>query len=176
EITVHTGVSARVIAMVRANEADIGLVTAEVNDAALETIVLADYATAVVVPPSHPLAARSAIGAAELADVPLILMEEGTNLRTYVDRVLSSAGVRERVAIEMDNVEAIKRMIEAGLGVSMLPEVSVRNEVAAGRLAALRLTDAPRANRRIALAHRSDKYLTRALRTFIALLREGVRD
>jgi len=42
----------------------------------------------------------------------LSLMEEGTNLRAYVDRLLSTAGVAEQVTMELDNVEAIKKMIE----------------------------------------------------------------
>ena len=69
--------------------------------------------------------------------------------------------------MELDNVEAIKRMIEAELGISMLPAVAVRTEVAAGRLVALKLKDVPRAKRRIALAYRRDKYLTTALKAFM---------
>ena len=170
EIAVHTGVSARILGMVRANEADVGLVTGEVHDRVLTATALADYETVVVVPPSHPLAARSSISASELAGSPLILMETGTNLRTYVDGLLNAAGVEEQVTMELDNVEAIKRMIEAELGLSMLPEVSVSAEVAAGRLVALKLTGVPHARRRIRLVHRRDKYLSTALRAFMHLL------
>jgi DNA-binding transcriptional LysR family regulator len=170
EIAVHTGASAQVLEMVRRNEADIGLVTAEVSDAAFLVTTLADFETCVVVPPAHPLAARASVGAAELAGYPLILMEAGTNLRTYVDRLLSTAGVAEQVALELDNVEAIKRMVEAELGLSLLPQVAVQREVEAGRLVALPLRDVPRAHRRIALVHRRDKYLSAALRAFMRLL------
>ena len=162
--------------MVRANEADVGLVTGEVQDRVLVATVLADYETCVVVPPGHPLAACGAVRAAELAGHPLILMEAGTNLRTYVDRLLSAAGVAEQVTMELDNVEAIKRMIEAGLGISMLPQVSIRSEAAAGRLVALGLNDVPRAHRRIALVHRRDKYLSAALQAFLRLLQSGIRS
>jgi DNA-binding transcriptional LysR family regulator len=175
EIAVHTGISAQVLEMVRANVADIGLVTGEVTDPLLSAAVLADYETCVVVPPSHPLASKKAVCAAELTGSPLILMEAGTNLRTYVDRLLNAAGVEEQITMEMDNVEAIKRMIEAELGISMLPEVSVSAEVAAGRLVALKLTGVPGANRRIALAHRHDKYLTTTLQAFIRLLKTEIR-
>jgi DNA-binding transcriptional LysR family regulator len=93
-------------------------------------------------------------------------MEAGTSLRTYVDRVLSAAGVQEQVSIELDNVEAIKRMIEAGLGISLLPEVALSAEVATGRLAALKLEDVPESGRRIRIVLRRDKYLTSAVRGF----------
>jgi DNA-binding transcriptional LysR family regulator len=172
DIAVHTGISAQVLEMVRANGVDIGLVTAEVVDSALVSTALADYETCVVVPPSHPLAKRDSVRAADLAGSPLILMEAGTNLRTYVDRLLNAAGVEEQVTMELDNVEAIKRMIEAELGLSMLPEVSVSAEVAAGRLVALKLVDVPQANRQIRIVYRKDKYLNLAMRAFIGLLGE----
>jgi DNA-binding transcriptional LysR family regulator len=180
EIAIHTGVSARVREMVRAGEADIGLVTASANDLggadeAVALLFLADYETCVVVPPSHPLAAEEAVGAADLAGMPLLLMEQGTSLRAYVDRLLGDAGVAEQAAMELDNVEAIKRMVEAGLGISLLPRVAVAAEVATGRLCALTLTDAPAAaHRRIALCYRRDKYLSAALRRFIALVQAEV--
>lgn len=185
EIAIHTGVSAHILEMVREGDADIGLVTGEADaaeeaiqrassaahDPILEVRVLTDYATCVVTPPLHPLAGRGRVTAAQLAPYPLILMENGTNLRTYVDRLLSSAGVKEQVTMELDNVEAIKRMIEADLGISILPQVAVRAEVAERRLAALTLADAPRrSHRRIALVYRRDKYLTSALRAFIDLV------
>ena len=179
EIAVHTGVSARVTEMARAGEVDVGLVTGvgegasggSPADASLTELVLADYETCVVVPPDHPLAARdAAVCPEEMADLPLILMESGTNLRAYVDRLLGAAGVEEQVALELDNVEAIKRMIAAGLGVSLLPRVAVRDEVASGRLAERALANVPRAHRRILLVWRRDKYLSAALRRFIALL------
>ena len=169
EISVHTGISSRVLEMVTENEADLGLVTAEVHSRLLTSLDLADYETRVVLPPNHPLAIRRSLRAVDLAGHPLILMESGTNLRTYVDRLLSAAGVAEQVTLELDNVEAIKRMIEAGLGISMLPEVAVRSEVDTGRLCALRLADMPQAHRQIRLVHRHDKYIGASMRSFINL-------
>jgi DNA-binding transcriptional LysR family regulator len=172
EIAINTGVSARIVEMVREGRVDIGLVTTEAGtgDRQLQTTLLADYETCAVLPPGHPLTVRHRVRAADLEGIPLILMETGTNLRTYVDRLLSSAGVAEQIAMELDNVEAIKRMIEADLGVSLLPRVSVQAEVSAGRLSALPLTGVPRGHRRIALVHRRDKYLSASLQAFIALL------
>jgi DNA-binding transcriptional LysR family regulator len=166
---------------VRANEVDVGLITSgevAVRDPLLVPTLLADYETRVVMPPGHSLADesnRAAVPASALADHLLILMNTGTNLRAYADGLLSAAGVTNAsVAMELDNVEAIKRMIEAGLGVSLLPEVSVRDEAASGRLIALRLGEVPHASRRIALVYRRDKYLPTALRAFVDLVRAAI--
>ena len=178
ELSIHTGISAHIIEMVRQGSVDVGLVTTDESDAAPDTRLaitpLADYDTCVVVPPGHALAKRGTVRAADLAGLPLLLMETGTNLRTYADRLLSEAGVAAPVAMELDNVEAIKRMIEAGLGVSLLPEVSVRAEVAAGRLYALPLWEGRKSVRRIALVQHPDKYLPIALRSFITLVRSEI--
>jgi len=173
ELSVHTGASAQVVEMVIGGTVDVGVVTGYREQPGLVEIPLADYATGVVVFPEHPLAANGnlTIKAADLAGSPLILMEEGTNLRTYVDRLLSAAGVEERVTLELDNVEAIKKMIEARLGISLLPLVTVEAEVEADRLVALSLADVPKAQRRITAIHRRDKFLSAALKAFLDVLR-----
>ena len=129
-----------------------------------------------VVYPEHPLAEegregapRRAATAAQIAASPLILMEEGTNLRTYTDGLLSAGGVREQVTLELDNIEAIE-VIEARLGISLLPLLAVQAEVEAGRLVALPLADVPGARRRIVAVYRRDKYLSASLRAFVELL------
>jgi DNA-binding transcriptional LysR family regulator len=177
ELAVHTGPSAQVVEMVIANEVDVGIVAGYAAQDGLIGTPLTEYLTVVVVFPGHPLAlgdAAAPIHTADLAGNPLILMEEGTNLRRYVDRLLSAAGVEERVRVtmELDNVEAIKKMIEAGLGISLLPLISVQSEVASGSLVALQLADVPNAQRRISAIHRRDKYLTVAVKAFLVLMRD----
>lgn len=176
ELSVHTGISAQVAEMVLSNTVDAGVVTWVGDESELTVIPLADFATGIVVYPDHPLTCRadpgSPVYAAELGGSPLIMMEEGTNLRTYVDRLLSAAGVQEQVTMELDNVEAIKKMIEARLGISLLPLVAVEAEVQAGRLVAFPLADVPGAHRRLVAIHRRDKYLTSPLRAMLKLLRE----
>lgn len=171
ELSVHTGPSARVADMVLSNEVDVGVVIGPQPHPGLVEIPLAEDATGVVVYPDHPLARRGGpVSAEELQGNPLILMEEGTNLRAYVDRLLSPERVADRVAMELDNVEAIKKMIEARLGISLLPLVSVQGEVEAGRLVALPLTDVPIAQRHLAAIYRQDKYLSASLKAFLSLL------
>jgi DNA-binding transcriptional LysR family regulator len=174
EIAVTTGLSARILERVREGRADLGLVTTERDaarpDPALTLTPLADFDTVVVLPRDHPLTGRECVRTGDLAGVPLTLMEPGTNLRTYADHLFASAGVTPNVALELDNAEAIKRMVEAGLGVSLLPEVSVRSEVALGNLVVRPLADEPREHRRVVLARRRDKFLSASLNAFVGLL------
>lgn len=174
ELSVHTGASAHVAEMVARGTVDLGIVTGYREPLGLVEVALGEYATGVVVFPAHPLSRGESrtMKAAELAGSPLILMEEGTNLRSYVDRLLSAAGVEERVTMELDNVEAIKKMIEAGLGISLLPLVTVEAEVRAGRLVALTLADVPKAQRQITAVYRRDKFLSTPLKAFLSILQQ----
>ncbi|MBC8136768.1 MAG: LysR family transcriptional regulator [Fibrella sp.] len=180
EIAIHTGISARIRTRVRNGAADVGLVTsgpdddASSSDGAMTVLPLAGLDTCVVLPPLHLLATQRSIDAATLlsSDLPILLMESGTNLRQYAEAVFGSTVFP---AMELDNVEAIKRMIAAGLGFSLLPELAVRTEVTAGTLATLPLAVIPQTSgRRIELVYRRDKYLTAPLRRFIALLQSEV--
>lgn len=175
ELTIRTGVSARVRTLVRDGAADVGIVTtgeedAESAAAALTVTPLGPYETCLVVPPGHPLDQPGPAPAGALAGQPLLLMEPGTSLRAFADRLLATAEVRAPVTMELDSVEAIKRMVEAGLGISLLPRIAVALEAEAGRLAVRTLADSPRTGRGIALICRRDRYRSAALRAFLALL------
>jgi DNA-binding transcriptional LysR family regulator len=177
ELSISTGVSARVREFVRTGSVDIGLVTtespdAEERDPRLYREPLQRFTTCVVVPPGHPLVDEpSAISVATITPWPLVLMETGTNLRTYSDHLLAEAGSTVQITMEFDNVEAIKRMIEAGLGISLLPEVSVQSEIKSGRLVALPLAGEQERGRQMALLYRKETYQTTALKNFIVLLK-----
>lgn len=63
---------------------------------------------------------------ADLADVPFLLYPRRSNLRQIIDRGLKDIGITPRVVMEADDTEAIKSLVEAGFGYSVLPEHAVR--------------------------------------------------
>lgn len=173
ELRVHTGVSSKIGEQVLRNEVDAGVVMDFPGRPDVTEKPLAEYAMRLVVYPDHPFASRhleSGVSPANLEGEPLIVMEPGTNLRTFVERILSAAGITGQISLELDNVEAIKKMIEARLGISLLPFVAVREETLAKRLVALPFNDLPNATRVISVIYRKDKYVFGSLRHFVDLL------
>ena len=75
----------------------------------------------VAVPPGHPFAARKKIELAELAGEPLILMKSGHGFRRIVLDALARAGVEPRVVYESDGIDTVQALVEAGLGLSLVP-------------------------------------------------------
>jgi DNA-binding transcriptional LysR family regulator len=125
------------------------------------------YETVLVVPPGHRLSESASAVPGDLAGEPLLAMEPGTNLRTFVDRLLGLSGVEARITMELDSVEAIKRMVEAGIGVALLPRVSVEAEAEAGRLVGLPLTGVPLPDREMLLLWRKDRRQDAILQAFL---------
>jgi DNA-binding transcriptional LysR family regulator len=105
---------------------------------------------------------------AELAAYPLILYEPGGTTRTIVEDWFRRAGVAPRVAMELGNIEAIKKLVEAGLGLTIGSAVSVCDEVRRGALRATPLR--PRLDRRLGVVVRRDKPRSPALEAVLAAL------
>ncbi|MFT3914909.1 MAG: LysR family transcriptional regulator substrate-binding protein [Anaeromyxobacteraceae bacterium] len=92
-----------------------------------------------ICPPGHPLARRRRADLAAVARHPLLLLDRSTGARALLDADLARLGLTPEVAMEMSSVEVLKRLVELGLGVSIVPALSVEREVAAGTLAAVAL-------------------------------------
>jgi len=74
-----------------------------------------------ITPRRHSLLQRSRLRLADLADQPLILFERGSTGRQHVMEAFHDGGLSPRVEMEMTNTEIIVRMVEAGLGISIVP-------------------------------------------------------
>ena len=123
----------------------------------------------VIVPPGHAWAKRRDIRPAELAGQPLLVREEGSATRRVTERALQQAGVRYRVAMELDHTEAIKQAVLAGLGVAFVSTYAVRGEIATGRLRAVRLRGL-RVRRHFHVLHHEARRVTASARAFMAVL------
>jgi DNA-binding transcriptional LysR family regulator len=87
----------------------------------LEIVPLFRERVAVVVPSAHRLVGRSSCSLHDLADEPLILPRSRGGLRKVVDDAFSREGISERVAYEGDDFTIIQGLVEAGLGVTLMP-------------------------------------------------------
>lgn len=141
--------------------------------AALRTEVLADQRDVAICQPGHPLAARRRVRLADLAAHPLILLDRTTATRATLDARLTALAAAPRVVMEMTSVEVVKRMVELGFGVSVVPEMATLHEVRRGTLLGLALEDGPR--REVALVTPTLGPLAHAARAFVEAARDRLR-
>lgn len=168
ETTVVTGNTGDIVAAVIDSRLDIGLVTLPVARRELTATPLVRDRLVAIAPAEPPWRRRGPVTPAELARQPLILYERGGATRGVIDRWFRAGRATPRVAMELGSVEAIKKLVSAGLGLSVTSELAVRAEVAAGQLAALRL--APPLTRQLGLVRRRDKPPSPTLEAFVEAL------
>src|SRR5438132_6157211 len=118
-----------------------------------------------IVSPEHAWARRRDIAPESLADEPLLVREEGSATRSVTERVLQGAGVKFRMAMELDHPEAIKQGVMAGLGVAFVSLFAVRGETTTGRLCALRLRGV-RIQRHFHVIHHEARRVTARARVY----------
>jgi DNA-binding transcriptional LysR family regulator len=105
------------------------------NDPAVELGVAAPYESggeleythlfsldwSLIAPPNHPLLRKRALNLRHLAETPLILFERGSTGRQHVIDAFHALGLSPRIEMETTTTEIIVRMVEAGLGLSVVP-------------------------------------------------------
>lgn len=96
-----------------------------------------------IVPPGHALSKLKRLSLKRLTGEPFITMESGLLTRKALDRILRKHAVRVNIVHEFDNIELIKRAVEVGVGISILPLQTIRTEVEAGTLRQIELVEGP---------------------------------
>ncbi len=123
-----------------------------------------------VAPPTHPLAKHKQVSLKKLAGEPLVGYERDIPTRRETDRMLRRYGVEVRYVMELDNIETIKRVVEIGHGLAILPEPAVKPEVKGKTLAVVQLADEVFL-RPLGIIHRQGKHFSPAAEKFIEFLR-----
>lgn len=158
--------------LVREGSLDVAFLLEEpVEDEDLVAETLVREPLVLVAPPDHALAKRSWVGLADLGGEPMLLTDPGCSYRRSFEREMAKAGAGPGKVLEFDSVEAIKRCAVAGLGVSVLPEVTVRGELERGELVALRQRGAETTVDTQVVRH-GGRWLSPAVRAFLGTSRE----
>jgi len=121
-------------------------------------------------PPGHPLTGRRRVAVKKLAGEVLVGFERDIPTRKETDRILRRYGIEAHYAMELDNIETIKRVVEIGRGLAILPEPALAREVESGTLVTVHLAD-PMFLRPLGILHRQGKHFSPAAEKFIEYLR-----
>ena len=160
-----------VLSSVLNEEVDLGLMSFAPRRADLVYETWQDQEIVVVVSPQHRLASRGRIRVAELDGEALVGFTNELKMRQEIDRWLKQAKVSVNIVHAFDNIENIKRAVEVGSGLGLLPVPTVRREVEFGSLVALELEDVDWV-RRLDIVYRRTKPFTTAISRFLELLHQ----
>jgi DNA-binding transcriptional LysR family regulator len=170
EVAVRTGHSEDVLQMVLRDEAQVGVGRA-LRHPEVDLQPLYEEELVLVVAPSHAFARRPAVNLADVGSQQLVLFDRTSSYYEATQAAFLSAGVTMPALMELDNIEAAKKMVERGLGVALLPHSAVARELTDGLLASVELTGAPPLRRSIVAMRRRDLgEPSGAVQSFLGLL------
>jgi DNA-binding transcriptional LysR family regulator len=164
----------RIAESVLENQADFGLTQLPVSDRRLTAVRFLTDEIRLLAPTGHPLASKRAVHPQDLEGHALLMPKSGTT-RSRLNQWLDSSEPELNVSMELDATEMIKRFVMAGLGVSFLASSHCREEVEAGRLAAIPLGPEPML-RSVGLIYRKDKALSKAALGFIQVVLDHAEE
>ena len=157
-LAIKTGTSEEVLEMVLHDQVQIGIVRALASPE-IDSVPLYTDTLVLIAGPGHRLAGSRTGGQARLADLAgevLVLFGRSSSYLEFTTAIFRQAGALPGSVLELDNIEAAKKMVERGLGVSMVPVSTVAAELAAGTLTQIELVDAAPVRREIVAVRRRD--------------------
>ncbi len=159
------------------DEADLGLISCPRAPREFIAVPWRDEPMVLVCHPGHPFVRQGRIHLSQLQGENFVAFDSDLAVRRHVDRYLRESKVHVHVVMEFDNIEAIKRGVEIGAGVSILPEPTVRREVETGALMVVPV-DGLELVRPLCIIRRRGKVLTPVMTGFIEMLTSpnGVAD
>jgi DNA-binding transcriptional LysR family regulator len=171
-VAVRTGHSEDVLQMLLREEVQLAVVRAQ-RHTDIESVPLYEEEVVLIVPPDHAFARRASVPVAAVGGERLILFDRTSSYYEVTQAFFLSLGVTPREVMELDNIEAAKKMVERHLGVALLPLTAVARELADGSLRLVRLADtAPLRRQIVAIRRRDLGPPTGAVAAFLELLRQ----
>ena len=134
QVQLHVANTASISEQVRNFELDIGLIEGELQDPELDVFPWLEDELVVFCSPTHPLAGRPSLSDKDLLDATWILRECGSGTRQTFDRAMSGLLSQLKPGLELEHTEAIKRAVEADLGISCLSRVALNDAFDRGSL------------------------------------------
>lgn len=150
---------------------DLGLMSFAQRRADLIYETWQDQKIVAVVAPQHRLAKRTSIRVSELDGEALVGFTAELRIRHEIDRWLKQAKVSVNLVHSFDNIENIKRAVEVGSGLGLLPIPTVRREIEFGSLVAVEIENVDWV-RRLDIVYRRSKPFTTAITRFLELLHQ----
>ena len=135
--------SQKVYALVEEKEVDFGIVAYPVSSHAIEAIPMAEDKMVIIASPGADFSKKPEMSLKDLNGMNFVAYSEGIPTRHAIDRVLRQAGVNVEIRFENENIETLKKAVEVGIGVSIVPLKSVEREKQTGQLAVIKIKGQP---------------------------------
>ncbi|MDK8643658.1 LysR family transcriptional regulator [Niallia taxi] len=162
-----------VLAKLENNEVDIAFVEGVVENTDFIREKFADDDLILITSPAHPWSNKEQISLQELSREKMIWREMGSGTRLIVESALNEHGVLENIksAMELGSYQSIKSAVEADLGVSIMPKLTVSKEIKYGTLCEVKITNFL-ISRDLWMVQKSHRFKKSGLKYFVQFIRQ----
>jgi len=171
-ISVYRNFSHKVLQKVEDNVSELGVVTMPVRSSSLVVVPIFRDPLVWIASSQSSLAKQGFVSLKELAQQDLILHKMGS-LRRIMEKHLRPYRPQLKVTMELTSAEMVKKFVTAGLGVSLICEAFVQEDIKEKKLVILR-TDAEVVHRELGLVYRDSRSLSRAANAFLLMAMESL--
>jgi LysR family cyn operon transcriptional activator len=173
ELVVLAGTTEFLLEELRSQRLDLAVIMSNASQLGLSITPLCEEELVVVLHRAHPLARKRLLEPADLTTLRFILYEKHSAMQDVIDRYFESLGIQPRITMEVENNEAIKSLVRAGLAASILPACAVP-KTPDEQLKALRVKGKP-LTRRLFLAAPDTEFLPNAIRELALILANALK-
>jgi DNA-binding transcriptional LysR family regulator len=172
KVEVKRGLASRIPSEILGRDIDIGVVSYKPGDSAIASVPVMMDELALIVAPDHPLAHKAVVSVRELGAEPFIAHNVASPYREKVVRTFEKYKTPLNISMEMPTLESIKRLVEQGMGVALVPRLTAQSEIARKQVVALTVREM-RLERRLYLIYRKGATLSHAARAFLRVAKAG---
>ncbi|MAS23884.1 MAG: LysR family transcriptional regulator [Oceanospirillaceae bacterium] len=174
-ITVRVVNRAAAIQRLNDNSDDLVIMGMVPTEKPLSSLPFLDNHLVPVVPPGHPLLQRTDLTAQEFLDANLLMREPGSGSRLALEMHCQQQRLKVRASMEIGSNDAVKHAVMAGLGVAVLPRLSILPELQLGHLKVLDIPGFP-LRRSWCVVYPQAKHPTPAMRAFIEYVQQNIKQ
>lgn len=167
----------QVLGLIARNELDIGLIGEGINisDERLVTKRILEDELVVILPPNHHLANRDSVSIQDIEGEPFVLPDRDSASGESLYEGIRAAGIQLYSVLEFGTTGAVKRAVEAGLGISVVSRFAVLREIQDGRLAFVHLKDS-QLDRHVLLCWHASKRFSKTTEAFVDFSQKHVKN
>ena len=171
KIEVQRGVASRIPKQITAREVELGVISFEPHDETLRSVRVLDDELVLIVSPDHRFAGIKSVTIKELASETFVAHNAPSPYRQKVIESFAKHRTPLNITVELPSLEAIKLLVEKGAGIALIPRLTARAEIDAGRLSSLAVNEM-KLERRLNIVYRRNSELSHAAKAFLDVAEE----
>ncbi len=168
KVEVKRGVASRIPKQVMAREAELGVISFTPADDSVHSIPVFTDELVLVLAPSHRLAGERTVSIKKLGNEVFIAHNAVSPYRQRVVETFEKSRIPLNIVIELPSLEAIKRLVERGTGIALVPRLTAENEIESGSLIAVTVPEM-RLERELNIIYRRNAALSHAAAAFLEI-------